>query len=71
MGKAYIRDLPDGTRRGNARGLLRCQQDGWQILTGPSHELRYDPRTPRDCRPWTDGVIRYRALDCWAQRPAE
>ncbi len=67
MARAFIKDLPDGTRKGNARGLLRCHREGWQILGGRGrYELRYAPRMPQDCRPWTDGVTRYRALDCWA-----
>lgn len=69
MSRAYVKELSDGTRKGNARGPLRCQREGWLILGGDRCELRYAPRNLRDCRPWTDGVARYRALDCWAVPP--
>lgn len=78
MGRAFIKPLPDGTRRGNTRGLRECERDGWQILAGARHVVRYAPRTPHDCRPWTDGVSRFWSRDCWAvphhrtgTRPAE
>lgn len=66
MARAYIKRLPDGTRRGNTRGLLRCERDGWQILAGACYAVRHDPRTPNDCRPWTDGLSRFWSRDCWA-----
>ncbi|MGW2540953.1 hypothetical protein ACWC5I_08775 [Kitasatospora sp. NPDC001574] len=62
----FVKELPDGTRRGNTRGLVRCQRDGWQILTPDRHEARYAPRTGNDCRPWTDGKDRFWSRDCWA-----
>ncbi|MFE4516357.1 hypothetical protein ACFRMQ_19420 [Kitasatospora sp. NPDC056783] len=66
MAKPFIRTLPDGTRRGNTRGLRECERAGWQILTPGRHKARYAPRTANDCRPWTDGIDRHWARDCWA-----
>ncbi|MFF2660641.1 hypothetical protein ACFVUH_25175 [Kitasatospora sp. NPDC058032] len=69
MTKAFVKPLPDGTRRGNTQGLLRCRQDGWTLM-GPHHyPVSHEPRAKNDPRPWSDGVRRFRALDCWAVGP--
>ncbi|MER6360121.1 hypothetical protein [Kitasatospora sp. NPDC001527] len=67
--KVFIVNLPDGTRHGNTRGLRQCHAEGWSILAGEYWEVRHAPRAPRDPRPWTDGLLRFRALDCWAVPP--
>lgn len=66
MAKAFVKKLPDGSCKGNTRGLLRCRQEGWQILGDQDQDVRHAPRVPSDSRPWTDGVNRFRALDCRA-----
>ncbi len=66
MARGFIKDLSDGTRQGNTRGLLKCRANGWQIINHQRHGVWHAPRVPNDPSPWTDGVTRYRALDCWA-----
>ncbi len=66
MAKAFVKALPDGTRRRNTRGLLRCERGGWQILAGACYAARRARRTPNDCRPWTGGLARYWSRDCRA-----
>ncbi|MCP2311069.1 hypothetical protein FHR36_004232 [Kitasatospora paracochleata] len=34
MGRPFMKELADGTRRGNTKGLRQCERDGWQILAG-------------------------------------
>ncbi|MBV6703413.1 hypothetical protein [Kitasatospora aureofaciens] len=69
MSRAFVKDLPNGTRRGNTKGLRRCEREGWTLLGSAYCSVRYEPRAKNDPRPWWDGVRRYRALDCWAVPP--
>ncbi|MBV6698505.1 hypothetical protein KV557_15435 [Kitasatospora aureofaciens] len=38
-------------------------------MGGAYCSVEYAPRAKNDPRPWSDGVLRYRALDCWAVPP--
>lgn len=69
MARKFIKELENGTREGNTRGLLACYRAGWTLMGGPYHYVTYAPRAKNDPRPWTDGTFRYRALDCWAVPP--
>ncbi|MEV7024422.1 hypothetical protein [Kitasatospora sp. NPDC093558] len=69
MSRAFVKVLLDGTRRGNTRGLRKCQREGWTIVGGAYCSVQYSPRAKNDPRPWSDGVLHYRALDCWAVPP--
>lgn len=70
MSKAFVKHLPDGTRRGNTRGLLVSAQDGWRIVTARRYRtvrVTHCPRVPNDTRPWVDAAgRRYFSRECWA-----